>query len=195
MKIKRAIAYVLDSFFVFIISLFIFALPFFQKYQEQYINNTEEIYKSVMESGSSEPTEEETIKNLYNLNSSLLPFLIISAGTTIFYFGILSYITNYQTFGKKIMKIKVFPIKGKDIKPYMYILREILITGFIFRIINIIILINCSVTNWYQYNNAVANAQAFFYALIIGFAIFRDDERGLHDLICSTEVQEVSKKK
>lgn len=195
MKIKRVFAYLIDTTFVFFISLVIFALPFFTKYQEQYINNTEEVYKNIMESGSAEMTEEENINALYNINSSLLPFLIINAGTTIFYFGILSYMTNCQTFGKKIMRLKVESVKNKEVKPYLYILREILITGFIFKIINILLIINCGASKWYLYNNALSNASTFVYSLIVGFIIFRDDERGLHDLICQTEVIEISKKK
>lgn len=195
MKIKRFIAYIIDIIVVFILSLIIFALPVFSKYQDRYINTTEEVYKNLKESGSAEMTQEENIKFLYDMNSSLLPFLIISAGITLFYFGILSYITNCQTLGKKLMRIKVVPINGNEIKPYMYILREIIITNFIFRIISILTIINCSETKWYSYNSLISNAQTFVYALIIGLMIFRDDERGLHDLIAGTEVIEISKKK
>lgn len=195
MKIKRLCAYLIDTFIVFMISLLIFALPFFSKYQENYINKTEELLETIKNSGSADISEEDNIRITYELNNSLLPFLIIYAGTTIFYFGILSYITNCQTIGKKILKIKVNSIKDKEIKPYLYLLREILITNFIFRILSIITIINCSPTKWNMYNNALSNAQAFVYALILGFMIFRDDERGLHDIICRTEVIEYSKKK
>ena len=195
MKIKRLCAYLIDTFIVFMISLLIFALPFFSKYQENYINKTEELLETIKNSGSADISEEDNIRITYELNNSLLPFLIIYAGTTIFYFGILSYITNCQTIGKKILKIRVNSIKDKEIKPYLYLLREILITNFIFRILSIITIINCSPTKWNMYNNALSNAQAFVYALILGFMIFRDDERGLHDIICRTEVIEYSKKK
>jgi uncharacterized RDD family membrane protein YckC len=195
MKFKRLLAYLVDIVIVFLVSVFIFSLPIFKKYQENYLNTVDTLYKDIVESGSSEITEEENIQTLYDLNTAMLPFLIISAGTTIFYFGILSYVTNYQTLGKKILKIKVSSVKGKDIKPYIYLLREIIITNFVFRILNIIIIINCGPSKWNMYNNAISNASTFFYALIIGFMIFRNDERGLHDLITGTEVIEYSKKK
>ena len=195
MKIKRLVAYLIDIFIVFMISILIFALPVFKKYQDSYMNKVDSLYESIVTTGSTEPTDEETIETLYQLNTAMLPFLIINVGTTIFYFGILSYMTNYQTLGKKIVKIKVKSIDDKEIKPYAYLIRELLITNFIFRILNIVALINCGPTKWNMYNSAISNASTFFYALILGFMIFRDDERGLHDLICHTEVIEYSKKK
>ena len=83
-------------------------------------------------SGSSNYSEDDLINIMYDINKAEIPLAIIEFGITIFYFGILSYIFNGQTLGKKIFKLRVVPINGKKLNPGLYLLREIILTNSLF---------------------------------------------------------------
>ncbi len=126
----------------------------------------------------------------YTLSKLQAPNLIIKLGLTILYFGILSFMWNGKTLGKKILKIRVVPIKGKKLNPPLYLLRGILITNSLFNLIDII---NTSVFTgemWNGFAGMISYGKMLMSVMIIGVMIFRDDERGLHDLICRTKVIE-----
>ena len=116
------------------------------------------------------------------------PLLIIRIGVLILYFGVLAYLLKGQTLGKKILKLQVVPNKGSTLNPGLFILRSVIITNLVFETISLILLIYCSKNTYFEYNSLIANLGDLLYIIIIGCIILRDDERGLHDLICNTKV-------
>mgnify|MGYP003309753908 CR=1 FL=1 len=88
---------------------------------------------------------------------------------------------------KKIFKIKVVGVKNK-IQPHLFMLRSIILTNFIPNLVSIIVLILGTKEMWLSVNNVVVYINYFISFIIIGFMIFREDERGLHDILCDTEV-------
>lgn len=191
MKIKRIVAYIIDFFIVSIISSLIFCLPFFNKYNNEYQEITSEYLKLIANSGSEEIDYDIESQLLYDMSKSSQPLSIINCGTIILYFGILSFILNGQTLGKKIMKIKVAPLEGNKLNPNLYMIREIIVTNLIPKILSIIALAFLNKSNWLIAQNIIGYLSNITLFLIIGFMIFRDDERGLHDIICKTNVIEV----
>ena len=92
------------------------------------------------------------------------------------------------------MKIKVVPIKGNKLNPGLFILRTLLITSIIPNLISVISIFYLSPNTWYNLTGIISQIQEFFFLIILGFMIFRDDERGLHDLICQTKVIDTKSK-
>lgn len=193
MKIKRIFAYLLDIFFVSLISSFIVMIPIFNYNAPTIQEKTNEIYDSLLNTGSSDPDEDILIEKLYNLEKESSSLTVVTAFVTFIYFGVIGFINNGQTLGKMITKLRVVPIKDNKLNPGLYIIRTLLITSIIPQIINIASLSLMNANTWYKLTGIVSQTQEFFFLIILGFMIFRDDERGLHDIICQTKVIEAKK--
>ena len=189
MKIKRIIAYLIDMFIISLLANLIFSLAFANNF-EKYNEKADEYVERILSFGSADIAEDELMDMNYTLSKLQTPNLIIKLGLTVLYFGILSFMWNGKTLGKKILKIRVVPIKGKKLNPPLYLFRGILITNSIFNLIDII---NTSVFTgemWNGFAGMISYGKMLMSVMIIGVMIFRDDERGLHDLICRTKVIE-----
>lgn len=193
MKIKRIFAYLLDIFFVSLISSLIVMIPIFNYNAPAIQEKTNEIYDSLLNTGSSDPDEDILIEKLYDLEKESSSLTVVTAFVTFIYFGVIGFINNGQTLGKMITKLRVVPVKDNKLNPGLYIIRTLLITSIIPQIINIASLSLLNANTWYNLTGIVSQVQEFFFLIILGFMIFRDDERGLHDIICQTKVIEAKK--
>lgn len=193
MKIKRIFAYLLDIFFVSLISSLIVMIPIFNYNAPAIQEKTNEMYDSLLNTGSSDPDEDILIERLYDLEKESSSLTVVTAFVTFIYFGVIGFINNGQTLGKMITKLRVVPVKDNKLNPGLYIIRTLLITSIIPQIINIASLSLMNANTWYNLTGIVSQVQEFFFLIILGFMIFRDDERGLHDIICQTKVIEAKK--
>ncbi len=188
MKLKRIFAYIFDILLVSFISSFIFSI--FAKPED--LDNYEELYNESMEvmlnTGSGEVNEEELMDLTYRMQTATKTSQIINVGLLIVYFGVSAYLMKGQTLGKKIFKLKVVSANDKELNPALFMLRAVLVTNFIPNLIALLALILCSKNMWYQINNVTSYLSSIILFIMVGFMIFREDERGLHDIICQTKV-------
>lgn len=194
MKLKRIFTYFIDLFFVSLISSIIVMIPIFKYDPVKVEEQTTELYSSILETGSADVDEDILVTGLYNLERSSTSLTAITTFVTFIYFGVAAFINNGRTLGKMIMKIKVVPIKGNKLNPGLFILRTLLITSIIPNLISVISIFYLSPNTWYNLTGIISQIQEFFFLIILGFMIFRDDERGLHDLICQTKVIDTKSK-
>lgn len=194
MKLKRIFTYFIDLFFVSLISSIIVMIPIFKYDPVKVEEQTTELYSSILETGSADVDEDILVTRLYNLERSSTSLTAITTFVTFIYFGVAAFINNGRTLGKMIMKIKVVPIKGNKLNPGLFILRTLLITSIIPNLISVISIFYLSPNAWYNLTGIISQIQEFFFLIILGFMIFRDDERGLHDLICQTKVIDTKSK-
>lgn len=194
MKLKRIFTYFIDLFFVSLISSIIVMIPIFKYDHVKVEEQTNELYSSILETGSADVDEDILVTGLYNLEKSSTSLTAITTFVTFIYFGVAAFINNGRTLGKMIMKIKVVPIKGNKLNPGLFILRTLLITSIIPNLISVISIFYLSPNAWYNLTGIISQIQEFFFLIILGFMIFRDDERGLHDLICQTKVIDTKSK-
>lgn len=194
MKLKRIFTYFIDLFFVSLISSIIVMIPIFKYDPVKVEEQTNELYSSILETGSADVDEDILVTRLYNLERSSTSLTAITTFVTFIYFGVAAFINNGRTLGKMIMKIKVVPIKGNKLNPGLFILRTLLITSIIPNLISVISIFYLSPNTWYNLTGIISQIQEFFFLIILGFMIFRDDERGLHDLICQTKVIDTKSK-
>ena len=194
MKLKRIFTYFIDLFFVSLISSIIVMIPIFKYDHVKVEEQTNELYSSILETGSADVDEDILVTGLYNLERSSTSLTAITTFVTFIYFGVAAFINNGRTLCKMIMKIKVVPIKGNKLNPGLFILRTLLITSIIPNLISVISIFYLSPNTWYNLTGIISQIQEFFFLIILGFMIFRDDERGLHDLICQTKVIDTKSK-
>ena len=192
MKIKRILAYIVDVFIITLISSFLFSTIFKSDYERHY-DLGQGYLKEILDRDENSISQDRIVEMNYNLSQLQIKSNIIRFGLTIVYFCFISFAWNGKTIGKKILKIQVVPIKGKKLNPPLFFLREILITNSFFNLLDIINTSVCGLTKWATFTEIISIGKFIAYGLILGFIIFRDDERGLHDVICKTNV--VSEKK
>lgn len=190
MKIKRILAYLIDSFIVMILATLLFSLCFKNSYNN-YLDTSLEYFdelEKIEYSGSGDEDLSTLNELLYKTNKSAESLLVLKIGITFIYFGIIAYLLKGQTLGKKIFKIKVVSVDKKELNPSLFILRSVILTNLIPQIISLLVLMFASQSTWEVITNYIGYLEYIIIFIIIGFVIFRDDERGLHDLIAHTKV-------
>lgn len=195
MKTKRIFAYIIDIVLISVVANLIFGWAYRNTNYAEFLDKNKMYIDQLTKYGSTEPTEEELIDIAYDLNKIESPLLIITLGLTVFYFGIVSFVFNGQTIGKKILHIKVVPMKGKKLNPGLYMIRELILTNSIFKLLDIINVSVASKPTWAVCNTILTYCENFTIIILLGVMIFRNDERSLHDIICKTNVIELEKEK
>lgn len=198
MKYKRLIAYILDMLIIYIISSFIFMIVFrndYQKYTEateDYFNNITNIAKETKDKNKMVDNVNEISYNYIKLGTTQTIFVIT---TEIIYFIFIQFFLNGQTLGKKLLKIKIVPLEGEKLEAGLFVLREIVLLVIPIRVIDLIALLTTGMNTYLKINNLTSNLNSIISILIIGTILFRQDERGIHDLISKTKVIRVEKER
>lgn len=190
MKFKRILAYLIDALIVITLSTILFSI-FLKESYNNYLDTSLEYFDELEKYQYSGSGDEDlsTLNNLlYKSNKSAEPLLILKIGLTFIYFGIFAYILKGQTLGKKIFKIRVVSENKKELNPSLFILRSVILTNLIPQIVSLLVLMFASESNWMIITNYIGYFEYLIIFIILGFMIFRDDERGLHDLITHTKV-------
>lgn len=198
MKYKRLIAYILDMLIIYIISSLIFMIVFrndYQKYTEateDYINSITNIAKETKNRNKMVDNVNEISYNYIKLGTTQTIFVIT---TEIIYFIFIQFFLNGQTLGKKLLKIKIVPLEGEKLDAGLFVLREIVLLVIPIRVIDLIALLTTGMNTYLKINNLTSNLNSIISILIIGTILFRQDERGIHDLISKTKVIRVEKER
>ena len=197
MKYKRLIAYILDMLIIYIISSLIFMIVFrndYQKYTEateDYFNNITNIAKETKDRNKMVDNVNEISYNYIKLGTTQTIFVI----TTEIYFIFIQFFLNGQTLGQKLLKIKIVPLEGEKLEAGLFVLREIVLLVIPIRVIDLIALLTTGMNTYLKINNLTSNLNSIISILIIGTILFRQDERGIHDLISKTKVIRVEKER
>ena len=187
MKIKRLLAYIVDILIVSAIANLLFSLPVFESSNNAYMEANKEMteyFRDTTKTLDMTALNEITYKVVYA--SRYLS--IIEIALTILYFGVLQFIMEGQTIGKKLLGIKIKPAEGKTLNPGLFILRAVILHSVIFNIISIVSVISFDQSLALKINSYSSYASLIVELIILGTIIFRNDERGLHDLIANTKV-------
>lgn len=119
-------------------------------------------------------------------NSSISSAIYIIV--TILYFGIFNLVTDGQTLGKKIFKLKI--VSSDDGKPNIvsYLIRSVLLYNTIYYLVSLIGIYTLNKENYYLVTNIVYQIQYYIQIIIICMVMLRTDGRGLHDILAKTKV-------
>jgi len=193
---KRISAYLIDIFFIFILIGLISEIRFINPQYDEYTKAYEN-YNQIVEDYTNELITAEEFNDLYNENyyhvsKYSLSYNIVIIVVIILYFGVFQKYNNGQTIGKKLMKIRVVG-NEESVGLMKYILRTlpiyfVYIGGILPVIINSVLVFILNENNYINISMIVS--YIFLMISIISFVMirFRQDRRGLHDLLANTKV-------
>ena len=190
-KSKRIWAFFIDYLLVSLFLTMVYQIrilnPNYEKYNETYEKYTELIsdldsneYLSFIES------KDYKLIN-YDLSKYSVSLVCINLIVYILYFGGFQFWNKGQTIGKKIMKIKLVS-KKDNLKLWQCLLRTVILYSILFEVIKVIVITFVSVNKFYFINNILSVASSFLFYTIVLCILFRKDGRGLHDILCDTDV-------
>ena len=187
---KRCVAYLIDIMIVTMLSsLMTVFLP---------MNNVEKISNELTSLVSSYEEKEiveveyvEKYEHLnYELSKEMVTITLINIGIYIIYFVVIPVYNKKQTFGKRVMKIKIKNIEDKNITANDLMFRSLIIYGILFNIVSVILILFFNEQTFIILNKYISYLYDIMLVIILLLSIIRTDGRGLHDFVGKTIVVE-----
>jgi len=152
---------------------------------DEYVKLSE---KTVSSLGDSDISEAELINIEYDTYKSASNLFIIKLGVAFLYFGIIQFLWNGKTIGKKIFRLRIIPMGSTDLRPGLFILRSLIVNNIILDICSVLSLICGSKGVWLIVNSLTGIISYLISFVILFFMFYRSDGRSIHDMICKTAV-------
>ena len=193
---KRILAYLIDIFIVICIATI---LTIFIPVSEEYTNQMNELNAVLEDYSSGDISETEYLEKFndisYIVNKESVQVSIVSVVLSTIYFVVLAYYMNGQTFGKKIMKIQVVSANSKKLTMNNYLIRSLIVDSILMNAISIIAILFLEKSSYLKVYDATSTIFGAIYVVIFAMILFRQDGRGLHDLLANTKVISLNDKK
>lgn len=186
---KRILAYLIDIFIVICIATI---LTMFIPVSKEYTNQMNELNAVLEDYSSGDISETEYLEKFndisYIVNKESVQVSIVSVVLSTIYFVVLAYYMNGQTFGKKIMKIQVVSANSKKLTMNNYLIRSLIVDSILMNAISIIAILFLEKSSYLKVYDATSTIFGAIYVVIFAMILFRQDGRGLHDLLANTKV-------
>ena len=194
--LKRVIAYLIDLIIVMLLSG-ILSLIFIKN--EDYKNESKELLGLTAKYSEGTITQEEYSKEVANINYYLtkdsVGVNIITIGVSIVYYVILCFYCGGITLGKYIMKLRIVSSNDKKLNIGHYLLRGLLVNLILTNIISVVMVSLLNKDTFISVYPRVSNVLTIFLLVTLVFIMYREDGRGLHDLIANTKIVSTKKSK
>ena len=185
--LKRLGAVLIDVVIIILITSVI-ALVIPTTKTDSYLNQQTELTEQLMEgeiSLNEATTQLQTIT--YKIDRANIVLNLLSLVVSILYYGVYQFVKK-QTIGKKVFKIKV---AGSNLTMNTMIIRTLLVYGLFATILNVIAIYVLNQESYFYFSTILNSLYGLFFIITVFMILFREDKKGLHDLIMHTEVMEV----
>lgn len=202
--VKRIIACLLDLVLVALLSIALSVSPLnpnadaISEFELQYREFLEEWDERVV--GVDEDSDEavslvkeyKTVSENYMYDGTKLAIYenIIIIAVTIVYFVLIPLLNEGATLGKKIMKLRVCKKDGSKVDLISMSIRALILFGIFFNLINMLAVYVMSKSSFAVLYILLTYTSYIFNLGVILTVFFRQDRRGLHDLLAGTMVEE-----
>ena len=193
---KRILAYLID---ILIVTCIVTILTMFIPVSEEYVNQMNELNEVLEDYSSGDISETEYLEKFndisYIVNKESVQVSVVSVVLSIIYFVVLAYYMNGQTLGKKITRIKVVSSNSKKLTMNNYLIRSLLVDSILINTISIVTILFLEKSSYLKVYDATSTIFGAIYVVIFAMILFRQDGRGLHDLLANTKVISLNDKK
>ena len=159
-------------------------------YKDKKIESNE--YEKIIEKLNTSYNKIEIDYSYKLLKYSVIP-TIVNLMCIMLYFVVFQFYFNGQTFGKKIMKIKVVSNSKKDLTILNFFIRSLIVNELFINILSVICLMILSKNNYLTYNQIIYVITYIIEMTFLLMIVFDKNGRSLHDYISNTKVVEVIK--
>lgn len=186
---KRILAYLID---ILIVTCIATILTMFIPVSEEYVNQMNELNEVLEDYSSGDISETEYLEKFndisYIVNKESVQVSVVSVVLSIIYFVVLAYYMNGQTLGKKITRIKVVSSNSKKLTMNNYLIRSLLVDSILINTISIVTILFLEKSSYLKVYDVISTIFGAVYVIIFAMILFRQDGRGLHDLLANTKV-------
>ncbi len=196
-------AYLLDSFVIYLVAMALSVSPLNPNYEEQLIlrDEYEKVSSEYLDAIEDDPEQGE----LDTLNSEYTEYAVntiyrqsklsiydnsIMLVLMIIYYVVFAYIFEGETVGKRVFHIKIESKDGNKVKIWQLFIRTLVLFGMPFTILNMVLPFIVD-ANQYAVFSLISNMLSGILSLSIIITFFiRADKRSIHDIIGKTVVTE-----
>ena len=185
---ERLGAYILDAFIISVIfALICMGIDTTESKTEKLMSELDT--KLVEKTITTEEYIEEYQVLLYDYQKENILITSISLALTIAYYIVFQFLNKGRTIGKKILNLQIVDVKTeKEISISRYILRNTLIYNLLSGIICIPLLYILKQETYFVVYLTLLTIEMLFILISTTFILYREDKRGLHDIITNTMV-------
>ena len=196
--LKRVVAYLIDIILVVMLATTISMIFQFTQTSDEKSASAEWL-ELVKKYNNKEITQEEYEKQSNELNYYLaketVGTTIVICSVSLVYYVIMCYFCHGITLGKYLMKLRIVSANDKELNIGNYLIRALfadLILSYLLNIISVYALSKETFINIYLKASSVITL--FLLATVL-FIMYRNDGRGLHDLLANTKIISTKEKK
>ena len=186
---KRFIAYFID---ILVVTLLAGLLTVIFTDTTKYNNTNKEVLEVTQQMLKDQEHADDYIPRLRELNYDLsvnsINVTIITVIISIIYFVIMPYYCHGITLGKYITKVRITSANDNELTIFNYLLRSLIINNILSNIVSIAITYSLSKNDFIKYSDKVSNVFTILLIATLIFMMYREDGRGLHDLLGNTKV-------
>ena len=185
----RVIAYIIDIFIVsFIISIIGLIIPANQNYQA-YLEEYNTVQTEFMEEKiTANEYMNRAVEIIYDMDYSNVLIMILEVVLIILYFIVFQFYNKGQTFGKKLMKLRVVSTDGDSVTMNQIAIRALIINSILINILIIGSLLFLGRDYYYYVSLIIQRVSVIITFIIVIMVFLRKDGRGLHDVLAKTQV-------
>lgn len=185
----RLVAYIIDVTLVSIVcSGILFLFPKNENYSK-YLKEYQEVQTNFIDNKIDADEYIHKVADItYDIDYSNVLSMIVEVVLLILYFIVFQFYNKGQTFGKKLMKLRVVNNNGNELTLNQVTCRALIIDSILINLFMIAALL-FSGRNYYYYASLslqILSGIIIFVTLMMIF--FRKDGRGLHDVVTGTKV-------
>lgn len=186
--LPRFIAYIIDIILVFMVSTLIMTVIPKNSNIEQLQKETKEIKEKFTNKEITQKQYIERAKTLtYDYQYANVPYSIVDIVILILYFVIFQFYNKGQTFGKKLMKVRMVSSDESALTMNQLIVRALVLQSILINIALIGAVL--FMKKYYYYTDlSLTLLQSAIILVSVGMVLFRNDGRGIHDMIAKTKV-------
>ena len=124
----------------------------------------------------------------YDISKQTVIISIVSIVISLLYYVVYPCYNNGQTFGKKLMKIKIKKTNDKELTMNDLLIRSMINNSILVNIINVALVLFLGKNLYLSTSSFVSIIQYLVLTISLIMIAFTKNAQGLHDKVCKTEV-------
>ncbi len=185
----RLIAYIIDMVIItMLLTVVMMVVPQSENY-ETYLKEYQQIQTDFLDKKiNTDEYVNKSVAVVHDIDYSNVMSMIIEVVVIILYFVIFQAYNKGQTFGKKLMHIKVVSKDGSDLTVNNYIFRSLIVNSLMANILIIGMVLFMNKQIYYYASFGLQGIQIALIVVSMFMMMYKKDGRGIQDLLGNTKV-------